>query len=1013
MKTTRWRSLAAAVLLVGLISISVLAAPTFTDQDVDNGYVNPGDTVVVQKIRIVSSGTSTINSVWLQNIGTADEIDIVRVVIADDDNPFTAPGATEYATLTGLRSGLLLTFNHTIPNGTSYLWIGVQIAGKATVAGGETIQLRARFYSGSFTSSLITDGSPEIIVKAGFETTDDDSPSTKYLNPNDPDILVQKGTFTDDDGNISTVEITKVSVSNENDADHDDVVDVHVTIKGEVGGSENTYTAAETPALADWGSGDPIEFAKTDFAPNLPAAFDDDEAVIVEIRVTIAGAANATDKHRIQTEVALEAVENGETYTRSLQASTTHTIRVQGFETIEEVSASVPSGVSSPGETLVQKVTVTDDDENDSDVTIVGIWIKNEGTATKDDIAQILVKRGATTLFTLDGASIVNFATGHQYAGGDGFAATTVDDNESLTLTIEYKIDGTITDGRTLQPRIYVLATETAQDYPSDQVTYPASIVLHPHGLETVFNVSIANGDVYSGQRAVVQKILCEDQDENSDSVLLNPVGIKNIATNPCTDAEVVRIEVRTEGGTLLGETTNITGLNTGGVVVSTLQNNTVADDGTVTLLIYVTFAGPEAVTAGHKLKLETTVFAEEDGDTGVNTVTGDVEWNLAINHRPVPNFTFAEATNGAASIGPKADFTYDQTIQFTGTATDPEDDAITSWAWDFGDETTSSVQNPTHSYPNGGTFDVTLTVTDARGATGSVTKQIEVEGPPNVAPVIDEITADPLNPAEGANVGFEADITDPDQPTGTAFIYAWDFDDDGATSTLAAPTHSYDDEGIYTVTLTVTDSEGATDTETVEVSVGNDPPEIGNLTAAPTSPSTGEEVQFNAVNVTDPDGDDIVEYRWNFGDGTTAVTTGDTTTHIYGAPNTYTVTLVVEDDRGGVSDEETMEFDVEGPTRVVMRAYPNPAATTATINYFLPEGATAPELWIFDLNRNEILRQILRQTLAAGDTEFEWNLRAEGGTAVSNGLYFCMITATSAADRAITSEVFLLLVAR
>ena len=91
------------------------------------------------------------------------------------------------------------------------------------------------------------------------------------------------------------------------------------------------------------------------------------------------------------------------------------------------------------------------------------------------------------------------------------------------------------------------------------------------------------------------------------------------------------------------------------------------------------------------------------------------------------------------------------------------------------------------------------------------------------------------------------------------------------------------------------------------------------------------------------------------------------------------------------------------------MRGFPNPASTTATIEYFLPTDATDPELWIFDLNRN----QILRQTLPAGGTEFEWNLRDEAETAVSNGLYFCMITATSSTGRGITSDVFRLLVAR
>ena len=56
------------------------------------------------------------------------------------------------------------------------------------------------------------------------------------------------------------------------------------------------------------------------------------------------------------------------------------------------------------------------------------------------------------------------------------------------------------------------------------------------------------------------------------------------------------------------------------------LDNNLVPDNEEVVLCIYVTLAGPEDVTAGHKLKLETTVFSEEDGHTGNQTVIGP-EW--------------------------------------------------------------------------------------------------------------------------------------------------------------------------------------------------------------------------------------------------------------------------------------------------------------------------------------------------------------------------------------------------
>ncbi|MBU1048991.1 PKD domain-containing protein [Candidatus Bipolaricaulota bacterium] len=225
----------------------------------------------------------------------------------------------------------------------------------------------------------------------------------------------------------------------------------------------------------------------------------------------------------------------------------------------------------------------------------------------------------------------------------------------------------------------------------------------------------------------------------------------------------------------------------------------------------------------------------------------------------------------------------------------------------------------------------------------------------------------------------------------------------------MATPSFTYDTAGTYTVTLTVTDSDANTDTATLSVSVGNEPPVVGGLTATPTTANTGSNVVFAATNVTDPDGDAIGHYEWDFGDTVTNANGTQQIGHIYGAPGTYTVTVIAVDDRGGRSVARTLDIVVEGPTRVVMRGFPNPATTSATIEYFLPIGATRPELLIFDLNRN----RILQQTLPAAGTTFVWNLRDDDGTAVSNGLYFCMITATSATDRPIVSDVFRLLIAR
>jgi PKD repeat protein len=56
------------------------------------------------------------------------------------------------------------------------------------------------------------------------------------------------------------------------------------------------------------------------------------------------------------------------------------------------------------------------------------------------------------------------------------------------------------------------------------------------------------------------------------------------------------------------------------------------------------------------------------------------------------------------------------------------DDGSVVSWAWDFGDGTTSTEQNPVHTYAERGRYDVQLTVTDDGLATGSKTKRVDVK---------------------------------------------------------------------------------------------------------------------------------------------------------------------------------------------------------------------------------------------------------------------------------------------
>jgi len=930
-----------------------------------------------------STHATDFNAIQIRNGGTATYQQITRIEVRDGGTTIAA-----IDTPIGLtsQSGVTIPTTHSLPAGdTEDLRILVWVGDTSAVQGGETMQFEVRFHyylnGTAGTSRWVADGQDEDITRTGFENINDSSPAANNYNPGDQGT-VQRVSFRDEDANTSDQTVTTVLIQNTGTATADDLESLTVAITH--GGG--TWQETKTTGLAAWKNGG-IVFDP----PDILIGDEDQLTVEVDVEIVAPTATVPIDNHTIRTRTTLNLTENAQAFSQEALASTTQRIRKAGLEEVEDDSTIPPSGVLNPNETLTQKIIVRDRDINADRVNVTRLWVRNLGTAAETEIERIIVRSGGAPLGTFTGAQIAPFLTGVWLDITDVLVANEGD----RTFFIEYEI----ASSQTLQPQVKLECNEAGNLYNTLPVDYPVPITLYGAGLEILENEDLATETVYSFQRFCAQKIRMEDLDENTNSVTVNPVVCKNQGT--AADSEITRIEVRNADGVLLGETTEIGGLNAGGVTIPTLSNNTVADDSEGYLWIWVTLAGPDNTVAGHTVELQTTVFHTEGGTSYNRAVQGN-PWTIALNHRPVPDFTFTKATT--AAVGPKADFTYEDTIRFSGTATDQDGDDIAAWHWDFGDGNTSDEQSPTHRYPNGGTFDVTLTVTDEHGVTGTVTKTIEVEGPPNEPPTIDEVTADPEEPAVDEDVEFAATVADPDQPAGTAFDYEWDFGDE-TTSTVANPTHSYAEEGTYTVTLTVTDAEGATDTATIEIVVGNDPPAIGGLTATPTAPGPGDTVSLTATNVTDPDDDAIDHYEWDFGDGETAETTGGNTTHVYAASGTFTVEVVAVDARGARSAAVTVDVTVIGPARTILFAFPNPADATATFTYYLPDGATDPILRVYDL----LGRLVLEQELPEDGTTFEWDLRTAGGGRLPNGLYFCVVTVTGA-NR---SEVFRLLIVR
>jgi PKD repeat protein len=138
-----------------------------------------------------------------------------------------------------------------------------------------------------------------------------------------------------------------------------------------------------------------------------------------------------------------------------------------------------------------------------------------------------------------------------------------------------------------------------------------------------------------------------------------------------------------------------------------------------------------------------------------------------------------------------------------------------TSWVYDFGDGISSIwEQNPSHTYSQPGNYTVMLAVSDAELNVGYEVKSnyITVTGQTVNTPP----TADFTYTAIGLSVDFTDQSTDSD---GSVVAWSWNFGD-GATSTAQNPSHTYAASGAYSVTLIVTDDDGAMDTTSKTVTV-------------------------------------------------------------------------------------------------------------------------------------------------------------------------------------------------
>ncbi len=255
------------------------------------------------------------------------------------------------------------------------------------------------------------------------------------------------------------------------------------------------------------------------------------------------------------------------------------------------------------------------------------------------------------------------------------------------------------------------------------------------------------------------------------------------------------------------------------------------------------------------------------------------------------------------------------ETFTFTSTGSVAGSGTISSYAWTFGDGSTSTAANPAaKSYATPGNYTVTLTITNSNGCTNTTSKVVTV----NPKPVVN------FN-ATTVCFGYTMNFTDA-STTSASSTYLWNFGDvaSGASNTAITQnaTHNYTTAGTFSVKLVVTNATGCKDSLTKLVTVWPRP--VADFKAD--TVCEGRATTFTNLSTI---ASGSMSYVWYFGDAANSTSTTINPTFLY-TPGVYSVKLVV-----------TSGFGCIDSVRKSILVKPNPKPTFIVANACLRDAIT------------------------------------------------------------------------
>jgi MYXO-CTERM domain-containing protein len=510
------------------------------------------------------------------------------------------------------------------------------------------------------------------------------------------------------------------------------------------------------------------------------------------------------------------------------------------------------------------------------------------GTLAPDAGGPYSVNAGSSTTLDGSGTTATGNCTGLEYrwdTDGDGTYDTSWSSSSSTTFSAA-SYDGPAS----VTPVLQVTSSrcgETGTDSATVTIANVAPVIWG-----VTVDTSVSEGEA---QTVVVAYTDVESADTHSIAWTFGDgtTAATASASKTWTDdgSYTVTVTVTDDDGGSDSETTTVTVTNVAPTIsaltpsaTSTYEGTTLSftcaatDPGADTLTYAWTFGDGDSASGA-----STTHSYADDGSYTVRCTATDDDGGSDTESVTITVANVAPVASASAS----ASGTEGTAISFTCSATDAGTDDTISYAWEFSDGATAAGATVSHTYVDEGSYVAICTATDDDGDSGTDTVTTVVS---NVAPTLSSLTG-ASSGDEGDSFAFDCVASDPGDDTLT---YTWSFGD-GSTGSGESVTHTYADDGSFTLRCTVSDGDGGSDSESTTITVDNVAPTITS-SSIPTSADEGDSLTFT-VAATDP-GSETLSYTWDFGDGTSG--SGTSTTHSYTEDGTYAVAVTVSDGDGG-----------------------------------------------------------------------------------------------------------------